>query len=95
MQTDYRSLRDTLGRRPSLMEFYRSGASLQEMRHQFGHWFALVATEESELPDTQRTIIGKHGDFLRELETTAMTKSYKMVLLEAFLNWMAGARRSA
>lgn len=85
VQTDYRSLRDTLGRRPSVTEFYRSGASLQDMRRQFGHWFALVAAEESELPDAQRTIIERNGDFLRELETTAMTKSYKMVLLEAFL----------
>lgn len=85
VQTDYRSLRDTLGRRPSLTEFYRSGASLQDMRRQFGHWFALVAAEESELSEAERTIIGKHGDFLRQLETTAMTKSYKMVLLEAFL----------
>ena len=85
VQSDYRSLRDTLGRRPSLTEFYRSGASLQDMRRQHGHWFALVAAEESELPEAERKIIAKHGDFLRELETTAMAKSYKMVLLEAFL----------
>lgn len=85
VQADYRSLRDTLGRRPSLTEFYRSGASLQDTRRQFGHWFALVAVEEGELPEAERTIIDKHGEFLRELETTAMTKSYKMVLLEAFL----------
>jgi superfamily II DNA or RNA helicase/HKD family nuclease/SAM-dependent methyltransferase/SOS-response transcriptional repressor LexA len=85
VQNDYRALRDTLGRRPSLTEFHFSGSSLQDMRLQFGHWFALVATEETSLPETQRAIIGKHGDFLRELETTAMTKSYKMVLLEAFL----------
>ncbi len=85
VQTDYRSLRDTLGRRPTLTEFYRSGASLQDMRRQHSHWFALVAAEESDLPALERTIINMHGDFLRELETTAMTKSYKMVLLEAFL----------
>lgn len=85
VQTDYRSLRDTLGRRPSLTEFYRSGASLQDMRRQHGHWFALVAAEESELSHLERHIIDTHGGFLRELETTAMNKSYKMVLLEAFL----------
>ncbi|SDT23379.1 DUF3427 domain-containing protein [Pseudomonas oryzae] len=84
VQSDYRSLREVLGRRPSLTEFYRSGASLQDMRRQHGHWFALVASEESELPEVGRQLIAKHGDFLRELETTAMTKSYKMVLLEAF-----------
>lgn len=81
---DYRSLRDTLGRRPSLTEFYRSGASLQKMRNQYGHWFAMVAAEESELSEGERKIIEAHGDFLRELETTAMNKSFKMVLLEAF-----------
>lgn len=84
VQSDYRSLREVLGRRPSLTEFYRSGASLQDMRRQHGHWFALVASEESELTDAERQLIARHGDFLRELETTAMTKSYKMVLLEAF-----------
>lgn len=84
VQTDYRSLRDTLGRRPSLTEFYRCGASLQDVRRQHGHWFALVASEESDLPEIERQLIAKHGDFLRELESTAMNKSYKMVLLEAF-----------
>ncbi|CAD5378974.1 conserved hypothetical protein [Pseudomonas sp. OF001] len=84
VQSDYRSLREVLGRRPSLTEFYRSGASLPDMRRQHGHWFALIASEEAELPQIERQLITKHGDFLRELETTAMTKSYKMVLLEAF-----------
>lgn len=85
VQVDYRSLRDTLGRRPSLTEFYRSGASLQDMRRQYGHWFVLVATEESDLSEPECRLIEMHGDFLRELETTAMTKSYKMILLEAYL----------
>jgi len=84
VQTDYRRLRDTLGRRPSLTEFYHSGASPTEMRRQHGHWFALVASEESDLAEIERQLIARHGDFLRELETTAMNKSYKMVLLEAF-----------
>lgn len=84
VQADYGSLRDTLGRRPSLTEFYRSGVSLQDMRRQHGYWFALVAAEESELTQFERDLIERHGDFLRELETTTMTKSYKMVLLEAF-----------
>lgn len=84
VQSDYRSLREVLGRRPSLTEFYRSGANLKDMRNQHGHWFALVASEESDLPEIERQLIAKHGDFLRELETTAMNKSYKMVLLEAF-----------
>jgi SOS-response transcriptional repressor LexA len=85
VQSDYQSLRDTLGRRPTLTEFYRSGASMQDLRRQYGHWFALVAEQEADLAATVRLVIEKHADFLRELETTAMTKSFKMVLLEAFL----------
>lgn len=85
VQNDYCGLRDTLGHRPSLTEFFRSGASLKDMRQQYGHWFALVASEEIELSEAERQLIDRHGDFFRELETTAMTKSYKMVLLEAFL----------
>ncbi len=83
-QSDYQCLRDGMGRRPTLTEFYRSGTSMQDMRRQYGHWFALVADLEAELLAEDRAVIEKHGDFLRELETTAMTKSYKMILLEAF-----------
>ena len=41
-QKDYEALRSSLGRRPTLAEFYRSGASVQAMRQQHGNWFALV-----------------------------------------------------
>ena len=81
---DYRNLCEVLGRRPSLTEFYHAGASLRTLRQQYGHWFALVASQDSDLPDIERQLIDKHGDFLRELETTALPNSYKMVLLEAF-----------
>lgn len=81
---DYRNLCEVLGRRPSLTEFYHSGASLRTLRQQYSHWFALVASETRDLSENESQLIAKHGDFFRELETTAMTKSYKMVLLEAF-----------
>ena len=41
-QKDYEALRASLGRRPTLAEFYRSGASVQAMRQQHGSWFELV-----------------------------------------------------
>lgn len=84
LSADYRNLRETLGRRPTLTEFYHSGASLQDLKRQYGHWFALVAEEEVDLPEASRALIKAHADFLQELQSTAMTKSYKMVLLEAF-----------
>ncbi len=79
----YRELRDLLGRRPTAAEFHRAGENLAELRLQFDHWFAFL-DGEGDLTDTERQVVQAHGDFLREVETTAMTKSFKMVTLEAF-----------
>lgn len=83
IQKEYEALREGLGRRPSLAEFYRAGASLQTMRKQYGSWFELVGNmNDLTLPET--VIVEKHRYFLKEVEVTAMNKSFKMVLLEAF-----------
>lgn len=84
-QKDYEALRDVLGRRPSLSEFYRAGSSLQAMREQVGHWFAFVQTM-GDLPENESAAALQFQTLLREVEvTSAMNKSFKMVLLEAFL----------
>ena len=81
---EYEALKQTLGRRPTLAEFYRAGASIPAMRNQFGIWFGLVR-ETGDLADREGDVLTKHAEFLREIEVTAMTKSFKMVLLEALL----------
>ena len=83
-QKDYEALRDVLGRRPTLSEFYRSGSSVQAMRQQAGQWFALVRTM-GDLAELESAVVGQFQALLREVEVTAMTKSFKMVLLEALL----------
>lgn len=82
----YHTLRATLGRRPTLTEFYHYGASLQAIRKHYGHWFGFIADLETELELVieERAVIKRQADLLRHLETAAMNKSYKMVLLEAF-----------
>lgn len=80
----YQLLRDSLGRRPTLSEYYLSGASVQAMRKNLGGWWQLVDQEEDLLPDEQ-FCLGAYHDFLLEVETTAMTKSFKAVLLESLL----------
>lgn len=80
---DYEALKATLGRRPSLAEFYRAGVSITTMRRQFGSWFELVDSQ-GDLSAEEADCVTPHKDFLREVETTTMTKSFKMVLLEAF-----------
>lgn len=81
--SEYTAMRDALGRRPTLAEFYRAGASMQLMRNNYGSWFEMIAAM-GDLDAAEGAMLSKHGPFLREVETTAMTKSFKMVLLEAF-----------
>ncbi|GAB3471422.1 hypothetical protein GCM10027398_22020 [Azotobacter salinestris] len=83
IRQDYQALRESLGRRPTLSEFYRAGASLREVRKQHGDWFSLLESM-GDLDDAERTLLVAHRDFLCELEITAMAKSFKMILLEAF-----------
>ncbi len=90
-QKDYEALRDVLGRRPTLNEFYRSGSSIADMRRQAGHWFALVRTM-GDLTEHESTVVEQCRALLDEVEVTAMTKSFKMVLLEALLE-LDGLRR--
>jgi superfamily II DNA or RNA helicase len=80
---DYEALRDALGRRPSLAEFYRSGSNTTRMRQQYGSWFNFVKAMNG-LTETEALVAVAYQPFLREVETTAMTLSFKMVLLEAF-----------
>lgn len=83
--TDYLALRDSLNRRPTLAEFYRSGSSLQDLRRQHGQWWALVA-DQGDLTTAETACMEHHGDFFREVETTNMTKCFKAVLLESLLD---------
>lgn len=81
---DYQTLRDSLGRRPTLSEYYRSGASLQRLRNQYGQWWKLLE-EQGDLSALEIKCLHKYKDFFYEIETTRMTKSFKAVLLEAML----------
>jgi superfamily II DNA or RNA helicase/SAM-dependent methyltransferase/SOS-response transcriptional repressor LexA len=83
-ENDYKAMRNVLGRRPTLSEFHRSGSSVQAMRQQAGHWFALVRTM-SDLSEAESAAAEQFHALLREVEVTAMNKSFKMVLLEALL----------
>ena len=83
--TDYQALRDSLNRRPTLAEFYRSGSSPQDLRRQHGQWWALVA-DQGDLTPAETACLDHHADFFREVETTSMTKCFKAVLLESMLD---------
>jgi superfamily II DNA or RNA helicase/diadenosine tetraphosphate (Ap4A) HIT family hydrolase len=81
----YRELREVRGVRPRAGELVRQGYSLRTLRQRHEGWFAFVAGE-GDLDEREREVLTVAGPFLRELETTEMTKSYKMVVLEALLD---------
>ena len=83
-QKEYEALRGTLGRRPTLAEFYRSGAAVSQPRQQYGCWFSFVDAM-GDLGHEEQGAAARHMKFFRDVETTAMTKSFKMVLLDALL----------
>lgn len=79
----YRALEAGLGRRPALSEFFRSGANVRGVQKEYGSWFQFVDFMQG-LDDPSHDAAAEQREFLREVETTAMTKSFKMILLEAF-----------
>ena len=81
----YRALRDELGRRPTLTEVFRRGYLPRTIAVEQGHWFAFAA-HEGDLSSSERSIVDQFPDWLRMLETTSLTKSYKMVVLRVLLD---------
>lgn len=80
----YQGLRDSLGRRPTLSEFYYAGGAVETLRKEHGNWFRFMESQQ-DLSTQESLILRRHIVFLTEIETTSLTKSFKLVLLEAFL----------
>ncbi len=92
IQAEYEGLRDSLGRRPTPTEAYRAGMSMAQMRRQYGSWFEFLAGL-NELTAEEKAVAQTNNSLLQEVEIAHMTRSFKMVLLEAFqeLNgWRSG-----
>lgn len=82
-EKDYQALKATLGRRPTLTEYYHFGASIAKTRKQHGSWFGLVR-DMGDLTEVELELLLSQDKYLTEVETTSMSKSFKMILLEAF-----------
>lgn len=80
---DLRDIAEALGRGPTLREWQRqSRYSLRTARTALGvdRWHHLLKAADL-LTDEDRALEAAVGDFLREVETTVMVKSFKMVVL--------------
>ena len=86
----YRALHESYGRRPVLAEFYTAGGGVDAIRREHGQWLAFVKSErngesQSDLTSLEQSCFAEYADFFHELETTKLTKSFKLVLLEALV----------
>jgi len=80
----YRSLKESKERRPTLAEFYQAGGEVQLIRQHYDQWLGFVDSEQ-DLSTEQRQCLQRFQAFFKELETTTLVKSYKIVLLEALM----------
>ncbi|MBO1520050.1 DEAD/DEAH box helicase family protein [Oceanisphaera pacifica] len=82
---DYRRLKDQLGQRPTAIQAFQAGFDFTKLRKQHSSWFEL-AFSEGDLSASEIRVLDKLKDFLLTgIETTTLTKSFKIILLQALL----------
>ncbi|MDP2306779.1 MAG: DEAD/DEAH box helicase family protein [Pseudomonadota bacterium] len=81
----YREIRAARGERPTAGELVRMGFSLGSLLSGHGGWFGFVASEGG-LTDAEASILSAGAPWLRVVQTTPMTKCFKMVVLEVLLD---------
>ena len=91
----YEDFRERHGIRPRAVEAFHEGYAPRAVRRSHGSWLRFV-DQMGDLAEPQASLVrgtaaGSAGaprvhEFLEELETTPMTKSYKMIVLLAMLN---------
>ncbi len=89
IEDEYQGLKSILGYRPTATEFYhylhQAGISFNKVRQQHNSWFKLVASQQDLPPKYADTTEQYKGFLLNAVEKATMTKCFKMILLEAFL----------
>lgn len=81
----YQDFKDREERRPTAMEALHEGYNPRSVRNAHGSWLGFVAEQGDLEPESIRARATATA-FLSALETTPMSKSYKMLVLLAMLN---------
>ena len=81
----YKDFREQHGQRPTAAETYHDGYLPNTAKSSYGSWLEMVKSMGDLSPD-ETQVLDDHSVFIKGLETTSMSKSYKMVLLRAMLN---------
>ncbi|MBA4503699.1 DUF3427 domain-containing protein [Marinobacterium marinum] len=88
LDTQYAKLKQSLKRRPTLNEFWRSGANLGQLRRNYGCWWEFIDEQGDAKPD-ELQVLELHAQWFRDLTVTKTSKSYKLVLLQTLLDQQA------
>ena len=84
MREYYLDFKERNGQRPTAMEAFHDGFSPKFVRAPYGSWLRFVG-DMGDLTPGQQEVLINCGDFLEAVETTPMTRSYKMLVLKALL----------
>ena len=76
----YQDFKELHGIRPTAVEVYQDGYNPRAVRERSGSWARFVSTQ-GDFDDSQEQALKVHGAFIDALDTTDMTKSYKMLVL--------------
>jgi superfamily II DNA or RNA helicase/diadenosine tetraphosphate (Ap4A) HIT family hydrolase/HKD family nuclease len=83
---DYcRSYADERGIRPTALQVFEAGYNPASARSSHGHWFGFLEDTDL-LARDELDVVRRHGDVLVGIEKEAITKSYKLVALQALLH---------
>jgi superfamily II DNA or RNA helicase/diadenosine tetraphosphate (Ap4A) HIT family hydrolase len=80
----YRQLKASRDERPTIGELYRMGYSPSTLRNAHGSWLEFV-DKEGDLNESERAALAPALAWFQHLETTPMTKSFKMVVLQVMV----------
>lgn len=81
----YKDFRNLHGQRPTATETYHDGYLPGSAKANYGSWLDMVSAL-GDFDEVEQDAMRAHKQFLKGLETTSLSKSYKMVLLKAMLN---------
>ncbi len=81
---EFQNLTSHLGHRPRAVEFYRAGYDFNKVNKQHGSWLELVASMTEDI-EYQQLAKQHKMFFLDAIQKMSMTKCFKAILLEAYL----------
>jgi superfamily II DNA or RNA helicase/diadenosine tetraphosphate (Ap4A) HIT family hydrolase len=85
LQEFYEDFRARYGERPRAVEAYHEGYRPGSLRRSHGSWLRFVRAM-GDLSEVQEAALERHGGLLDAIESTPMTRSFKMLVLLAMLN---------